>query len=130
MRIRRQISVFVENKPGRLSKVLEALRDGGIGVEAFMIADAGEFGIIHLLLSDPDRGKERLMRSSFAVSESDVLVVGSVDQNLLLKLSTELGREGINIQYAYGALAKSDSIVMKLSDLERGEEILKRIVSA
>ncbi|MEM3793561.1 MAG: acetolactate synthase [Candidatus Bathyarchaeia archaeon] len=127
MRIRRQISVFVENKPGRLSKVLEALRDRGICVEAFMIADAGEFGIIHLLLSDPDRGKERLMRDSFVVSEREVLVLGSVYQDLLLKLSTELGMNGINIQYAYGALAENGSIVMKLSDLKRGEEVLKRI---
>lgn len=129
MRARKQISVFVENKPGRLSKVLEVLRDGGIGVEAFMIADAGEFGIIHLILSDPDLGKERLMGSSFAVSESDVLVIGSVDQEGLLKLSTELGRNGVNIQYAYGTLAEGDSIVMKLSDLKRGEEIVRGILS-
>ncbi len=130
MKVRKQISVFVENKPGRLSKVLEVLRDGGIGVEAFMIADAGEFGIIHLILSDPARGKERLVESSFAISESDVLVLGSVDQDLLLELSTELGRSDINIQYAYGSLGEKDLIVMKLSDLERGEEIFKGILSS
>ncbi len=130
MRVRKQISVFVENKPGRLSRVLEALRGAGIGVEAFMIADAGEFGIIHLLLSDPDRGRERLIEGSFAISESDVLAVESIDQDLLLKLSAELGGRGINIQYAYGSLAKGGSIVMKLSDLKRGEEALREALSA
>ena len=130
MEIRKQVSVFVENKPGRLSRVLEVLRGGGISVEAFMIADAGEFGIIHLLLSDPKRGKALLVDNSFTVSESDVMALRSVDQDSLFKLSTELGRNGVNIQYAYGAVAQNHSLVMKVSDPRKGEEILKGILPA
>ena len=71
----KQISIFVENKPGRMAGVAKALGDAGVNIRALTIAEAGDFGVVRMVVDDTDRGYTALRETGFMVSETDVLAV-------------------------------------------------------
>ena len=71
----KQVSVFVENRPGRLEVVLEALARAEVNIRALSIADTADFGIVRMILSDTEKGLEAIRGAGFAASTNDVLRV-------------------------------------------------------
>ena len=98
-----QISLFVENKPGKMAGVMSALRGKAIDVKAFTINSAGTFGVIKLLVNEPVRARELLKDTGLAVALVDVVVI-VLDElpNGLETVSTLFNDQNLNIETAYG----------------------------
>ncbi|MRR38162.1 ACT domain-containing protein, partial [bacterium] len=75
----KQISLFVENRPGRTAKVAKTLSDAGVNIRALTIAEAGDFGVIRMVLDDAEKGYRVLKEKAFTVSMTDVLAVEMKD---------------------------------------------------
>lgn len=101
MRVK-QISVFLENKPGRLGAVTRALGQHGINMRALSLADTADFGILRFIASDPDCAVEVLKGAGFATSLTDVLAVEVPDEpGGLARIMDLLGGAGVNVEYLY-----------------------------
>src|SRR5690606_14671733 len=99
MRVK-QISVFLENKSGRLHAVTELLAKHGINIRALSIAETSSFGILRLIVSDPDLAYKVLLEAGFTVSLTDVIGVEMPDEpGGLAKVTAVLDKAGINIEY-------------------------------
>jgi len=126
----RQISIFVENKPGRLASVTGVLFEKGINLRAFMIADAGDFGIIRMVVDKTDEAYKALKEAGFTVAINEVLAVEVEDKpGELFRIAKALGDEGINIDYVYAFTSEKHKalIIFRVDDLERAVKILERI---
>jgi hypothetical protein len=125
-----QISVFVENKAGRLAAILEVLERRGINIRALSVSDAAEIGIVRMILSNAEDGLEELRRAGFTV-RMDLVVsadIPDVPGGLLYNLVKPLAESGINVQYLYVYAEPSTNkqvAVIKSDDIERTERILK-----
>ncbi len=133
----KQISLFAENKPGRLAKVAESLSKAKVNIRAFTIAEAGDFGVIRMVVDDPDKAYKNLQGQGFAVSETDVIAVEMEDvPGGLFKIANTLGAGGVNIDYAYAFVTKSDLalLILRVDDNAKATKVLKeakiRLVAA
>ncbi|MCK4937439.1 MAG: ACT domain-containing protein [Methanosarcinales archaeon] len=98
----KQISIFAENKPGRLEEITGQLKSADINIRAFTIAEAGDFGVLRMVVDKPDKAHKVLHDAGFTVSETDVLGVEMSDSpGGLHKIATVLGANNINVDYAY-----------------------------
>jgi len=128
MKLLKQVSVFVENKPGRLAAVTEKLYDKKINIRAFTIAEAGDFGIIRMVVDKTEEAYRILKESGFTVTLTDVLGIEVEDKpGELYKISKALGDEGINIEYVYAFTfgGKKAVIIFKVNKPKKAVEILK-----
>lgn len=125
----KQISVFLENKGGRLAEVTKTLGDSGINIRALSIADTKDFGILRLIVNDPDRACAVLKEAEFTVSERDVLAIGIDDEaGALSKALGVLQQNDIVIEYMYAFSGKSGDkplVILKLSDNEKAIKVLR-----
>lgn len=125
----KQVSVFLENKQGRLWKSLNILKNEGIDIRALSIADTSEFGILRMIVSDPDKAKESLEKEQFAVSFAQVLAIEVEDQPGGLEASLDvLNSNNINVEYIYAFVEKKTSkalVVLRTDDNDKALEILK-----
>lgn len=123
----KQVSVFLENKSGRLSKVTEILGNAGINISAFTIADTSDFGILRLIVSDPDKAREILKQNAFSVQTTDVLLAKTPNKpgslTLLLKIITE-GGSFIEYMYAFSMDNDAAIIVIKPTDIQKCMQII------
>ena len=125
----KQLSVFLENKSGRLTEVTEALGNAGINLSAMSIADNSDFGILRCIVSDPDKAYQVLKEAHFAVKITDVIgfVCPKVSGSLAVVLK-ELSAKGIFIEYMYSfANGNVAHVVIRPSDLEACEAALAEI---
>ena len=122
----KQLSVFLENKSGRLTEVTDVLGAAGINLSAMSIADNSDFGILRCIVSDPDRAYQVLKEAHFAVKITDV--IGFVCPNVSGALATvmmHLAAAGIFIEYMYSfANGNVAHVVIRPSDLEACERVL------
>jgi len=126
----KQISVFVENKPGRLASVTGVLFEKGVNLRAFMIADAGDFGIIRMIVDKTEEAYRALKDAGFTVAINEVLAVEVEDKpGELYRISKALGDEGINIEYVYAFTSEKHKalIIFRVDDLEKAMNVLERI---
>ena len=127
----KQISIFVENKEGRLKHALETLADANINIRGLSVADNEKKGIIRLIVDNTEKAKEALTKAKFIVKETEVIVVGVPDEpNGLNTALTILEDNEINVEYIYAFLShKKDEaiVVMKLDKPEKGLEALKKM---
>ncbi len=126
----KQISVFVENKPGRLSAVTNVLFTRGINLRAFMIADAGDFGIIRMVVDKTNEAYKALKEAGFTVAVNEVLAVEVEDKpGELFKISKALGDAGVNIEYVYAFTSEKHKalIIFRVSDNEKAKQILEKM---
>jgi len=126
----KQVSVFVENKAGRLVAILEALEKRGISIRALSVSDAAEIGIIRMILTDAEEGQEELRRAGFTTRMDWVVSaeIPDVPGGLLHSVAKPLAEAGINVDYVYAYTEPSTNrtmAVIKTQDLERAERILK-----
>ncbi len=125
----KQISIFLENKSGRLAAVTELLAEHGFNIRALSIADTSDFGILRLIVNDPDRAYEVLKEAGFTVSETDVLAVEVPDQpGGLAGVLAILNKAGVNIEYLYAFVSKATEnalVLLRVEDLEKAIETLE-----
>jgi hypothetical protein len=120
----KQLSVFMENKPGRLAEITELLGEKGINIRGFSVADMSDYGIFRLIVPHPEKAAKVLKEAGFTVKESDVLCVEVPDRpgGLALVLSL-FARRNLSVEYMY-AMVK-DKIVFSLENLEEAVTVLK-----
>ena len=125
----KQISVFLENKPGRLYEVTSALAEQGVNIRALSIADTTDFGILRLIVDRPSDAVAALRRHGITVSETDVIGVEIPDRpGGLAGVLKHLADANINIEYSYAFLGKAsiDALVLfKVDDMDRAVEVLQ-----
>ena len=118
----KQLTVFLENREGRLESVTELLAKNEINIACLALADTSEYGVLRLVVSEPDKAKAILKEAGFSARLTDVLAVrlaqvpGTVGQ-----LTKVLAAAGINIEYMYTLSSSKEfgSMILKVSDIEK-----------
>jgi hypothetical protein len=123
-----QISVFLENKAGRLAEVTRLLADAGINIRALSLADTSDFGILRLIVSDNDKAKEVLAQNGFTVGKTDVVAVEVEDRpGGLYKILDILFGASINVEYMYAFVQSSGKdavIIFRFDNLDEAVRVL------
>lgn len=124
----RQLSVFVENKPGKLSAVLKLIAESKIDIRAMNIADTNDFGILRLILSDIDKAVSILKDNEYAVTVTDVIAIDveNTPGGLAGALDV-LDNGGISVEYMYASLSSTGSsahIVIRVDDNSKAAAII------
>ena len=126
----KQISVFLENKEGRLAHVTRVLGEAKIDIRALSIADTAEFGILRLIVNEPQRAYEILKEAHFTVSETEVLVVKIPDTpGGLAAVLDKMNEEKVNIEYLYAFLGSERNqaqVIFKTENIEQTREALQK----
>ncbi len=123
----KQVSVFLENKSGRLNEVTQILGDAGLNMSAFTIADTSDFGILRVIVSDPEKAKDLLKKNNFAVQITEVILVKTPNQpGGLAKMLNILNAENVFIEYMYAFSNTEETaiIVLRPTDLQKCYDIL------
>ena len=125
--ISKQLSVFIENRQGRLGEVLGVLKNNNVNILSLSLADTTEFGLLRLIVSNPALTAEKLVKEGFSAMLTDVIAVRLPHEvGMLQKLLQALTSVGINIEYMY-ALAtgkENAAMIVKASDGEAAIKIL------
>ncbi len=126
----KQLSVFLENKPGALSEPCRLLAKAGINIQTFSLADTREFGILRLVVEDSDKARRLLQRNGFAVKLTKVVVLEVADRpGGLAGILDALEGTGINVKYAYGftvETGKKGVLVFCFDDPDGAVEVLRK----
>jgi hypothetical protein len=124
----KQLSVFLENKSGRLHEVSELLGHEGINMSAFSVADTSEFGILRLIVSDHEKAYKVLRENSFSVSLTDVVCLSCPNQpGAMAKALRLLSENEVSIEYLYAfSVGESANVVIKPDLLDKCIEVLKQ----
>ena len=123
----KQLTVFIENRTGRLCEVLNVLKNNNVNIISLSLADTTEFGLLRLIVDNPQLGKEKLTENGFSSLLSDISIImiphkaGSLQE--LLRVIDEAD---VNIEYMYGLSVETDKayVVLKASDIIKVDEIL------
>ena len=125
----KQISVFIENKEGRMKKAINTLANENINIRALSIADTTKYGILRLIVSDNKKAIEALEKDGFIVKENDVLIMAVPDKPDGLNSTLAIFEDkGINLDYIYAFVSsKTDEaiVVMRLKNMAKAMTILK-----
>ncbi len=124
----RQLSVFLENRAGRLEDVLNLLKEEQINIISLSLADTSDYGMLRLLVNDPEKGREVLKSNGFSSTLNQVVAVTLPHQvGALQQVLHTLYQAGINVEYMYALCTRTDeaAIAIKTSDLEKAEKVLK-----
>jgi hypothetical protein len=124
----KQISLFAENKPGRLANVADQLKSSGINIRAFTIAESGDFGIIRMVVDDTDYAYNILHNAGFTVSETSVLGIEMDDvPGSMSRIAEIFGRAKINIDYAYAFVTRNQKalLIVRVNEVEKAVKTLE-----
>ncbi len=123
----KQISVFIENRPGRLLEVVEILGKNGINLKALSLADSSDFGIARLIANGTDKAVSVLKENGFTVSVTNIVAALIDDKpGTLAGILSLLAENEINIEYMYGFASPIEDkavMVFKLSDLDKAQSL-------
>ncbi|OFX13465.1 MAG: amino acid-binding protein [Armatimonadetes bacterium RBG_16_58_9] len=124
-----QLSVFIENKSGRLAEVTRSLADANINIRALSIADTIDYGLLRLIVNDPVAAKNALADAGFTVTLTEVLAIEVPDKpGGLAGIIDMLGESGINIEYMYafvGTSGENAIVVFRIEKLDEAIAALK-----
>ena len=123
----KQLTVFIENRTGRLSEVLGVLKNNGVNILSLSLADTTEFGLLRLIVDTPEIGKEKLSENGFSSLLSNVSIIKIPHKvGSLQELLSAIDESGVNIEYMYGLSVEADEayVVLKASDVMKVDEIL------
>lgn len=125
----KQISVFVENKPGRLYHLVKTMADQGIDLKALSIADTEKFGILRCIVNDPESALKIIKDANFTASMTDVLALEVTDQpGGLAEALGILMEAGIDVDYVYSFVrtrSENALIILKVEENEKAVDALK-----
>lgn len=123
-----QISVFLENRAGRLAEITRVLGEAGVNIRALSLADTSDFGILRLIVSDNDKAKEALKENGFTVGKTNVVAVEVEDRpgglNRILEI---LSKESINVEYMYAFVQHSGAnavMIFRFDDIDAAVKLL------
>lgn len=124
----KQLSVFIENRQGRLGEVLHVLKENDVNILSISLADTTEYGLLRLIVNNAERGCEVLLKAGFSSMLTDVLIikvphVAGALQTILERIT----EKNVNIEYMYGLSVEATdaSIVMKTNELDVACDILR-----
>ncbi len=125
-----QLSVFLENKSGRLARVTRVLGENDINIRALSIADTTDFGILRIIVNKPEEAYKILKSEGFVVTETDVIAVCIPDKpGGLGQVLAVLEKEQINIEYLYAFVGnthtKNALVIFRVEDCDKAVEVLK-----
>jgi hypothetical protein len=124
-----QISIFLENRTGGLADVFEVLSRSEIDVKALSLADMSDFGILRLVVDDPERTRRILKDAGFTVDKTRVVAVEVPDRpGGLLETLLALRRNGINVEYMYSVARRSGDravIIFRIDEIGRALDALR-----
>jgi hypothetical protein len=117
------LSVFVGNQPGKLERITRTLSDAGLNIRAFSMASAGEFGVVRVLVSDPERGFTALRDAKFTVSRRRILVALIDDRpGALHDLLVTLASSRVNVEDCYGFVLEGGRTAAIVFEVEKFPE--------
>ena len=120
----KQLSVFIENKAGRVSEVTDQLGRAGVNIRGFSVSDTADYGIVRLVVNEPERALEVLRDAGFAVKSNDVLCVELPDHpGGLASILKIVSGAGVNIEYVYSLIGTY--VVINVADIERAVGLLR-----
>lgn len=123
-----QISIFLENKYGKLNEVLALLAREKIRIIAATVADTSEFGIMRMIVSDPDRAYKTLKANNVSANLADVLAIASEPHaDSFAYILSQFTKAGLNIEYMYCFSMKEKSIlILRTNDREKANEVIRQ----
>ena len=125
-----QISIFLENKSGRLADVTSVLSKVGINIRALYLADTADFGILRLIVNDSEKARQALKDQGFTVEKTKVVAVEVPDRpGGLSGILNTIKDEGINVEYMYAFVQKSGEnaiVIFRFDEVEKSEEVLQK----
>ncbi|MBN1268698.1 MAG: ACT domain-containing protein [Kiritimatiellae bacterium] len=126
----KQISVFLENRAGRLAEICRLLGDAGVNIRALALADTSDFGILRLIVNDVTRAVEVLKKASDTVSLTDVIAVEVPDTpGGLADILETLSRAGMNVEYLYAFVEKKTDkaiVVFRFENLDGAVKVFQK----
>jgi len=124
----KQISVFIENRSGRLREVAATLGKNKINIRALSLADTSDYGILRLIVDKPQQALSALKKANFTLSETDVIAVEVSDKpGGLAEVLDVLGEAGINVEYMYAFVEKSSNnavMIFRIEDIDGAINVL------
>ena len=118
-----QLSVFIENKAGRVSEVTEVLGNAGVNIRGFSVSDTADYGIIRLVVDDPLGGRSALTAAGFTVKENPVICINLPDHpGGLASVLKIVSDARVNIEYVYSLI--STYVVINVTDVDRAIALL------
>lgn len=127
----RQISVFMENRAGRLQEITGILAEAGINLRALSLADTSDFGILRLIVDRPDRAVDVLRRDGFTIRENVVIAAVIEDKpGGLHEILNVLANQNISVEYMYGFLGKHEREAVMIIRVEAIEKAIEALLAA
>ena len=124
----KQISVFVENKPGKLSAVTRLLADNNVDIRAFSVADSRDFGILRLIVNDPEKASQVLKAAEVTISVTNVIAVCIGDRPGGLAEAVDcLYKSNISVEYMYAFVEKSGDNAFAILRVENNDKALEAL---
>jgi hypothetical protein len=124
----KQLSVFLENKSGRLTEVTEALASEKINISAFSIADTAEFGILRMIVNKPEAAEKTLKAKNITVNITEVIaVIVPHEPGGLHRMLKILSNEGISVEYMYAyGMGDKATVVIRTDSTREAIEVLQK----
>jgi hypothetical protein len=124
-----QISVFIENKSGRLAEIARTLGEAGINIRALSLADTSDFGILRLIVNDREKAKTVLKEKGFTVSKTEVVAVEVPDKpGGLYQILNKLESEAINVEYMYAFVERCGENAVIIFRFDETEKAIKSLL--
>lgn len=126
-----QISIFIENKSGRLAEVTHVLGSAGVNIRALSLADTSDFGILRLIVDKTDQAKVALKANGFTVSKTEVVAVEVPDRPLgLYGILEVLDRGKVNVEYMYAFVERCGGNAVIIFRFDNPEEAIKVLTAS
>ena len=126
----KQISVFLENKKGRLAEVTQTLAREKVNIRALTLADTADFGVLRIIVNNPERCLAALKAQSFVAQVTEVIAVEVEDTpGGLARILEVLDRDNVNVEYMYAYVEKRRDnaiVICKIDDRERALQVLEK----
>lgn len=123
-----QISIFLENKSGRLAEVTKILGESGVNIRALSLADTTDFGILRIIVNDTEKAKDVLKKNNFTVGKTEVIAVEVPDNpGGLAGILDILRSEDLNVEYMYAFVERSGEdavIIFRFDEIDRAIKVL------
>jgi hypothetical protein len=123
-----QISVFLENKSGRLAEVTRALAQAEVNIRALSLAETIDYGVLRLIVDRAHQAREALARAGFTVTETEVIAVEAPDRpGGLAEIVESLTQQGLNVEYCYAFVSKRGDnavVILRIEQAERAIQVL------
>ncbi len=125
-----QISIFLENKPGRLAEVTRIFKEGRVNIRALALADTSEFGILRLIVNDNETAQRLLKDHGYTVGVTEVVAVEVEDRpGGLHRILEALAKDAINVEYMYAFVRQSGQnavMIFRFDDIQAALAVLQR----